>query len=94
MALAQAGKVRIPAATGARRPAQAPDVPTCTEPGIEMGGWKDGQFLTIAPAAGTPDSVVGQLGAATTRALSDPAVEADPVDHKAMQVAASGHARR
>lgn len=73
--LAQAGKVRILATTGTRRLPEAPEVPTYTEVGIDMGGLKEGQFFGIAVAAGTPAAVVAQLNAAVRSAMLDPAVQ-------------------
>jgi tripartite-type tricarboxylate transporter receptor subunit TctC len=64
--LAQSGKGRILATSGAQRSAQYPDVPTFKESGYDIEGtaW----YALFAPA-GTPRETVDQLAAAATAAM-------------------------
>jgi tripartite-type tricarboxylate transporter receptor subunit TctC len=68
-ALAQSGKARILATSGARRSPQFPDVPTFKEGGYEIEGaaW----YALFAPAR-TPTEVVGRLSAAAISAAQEP----------------------
>jgi len=79
------GKVRVLAASGARRHPTAPDVPALTEslPGLDLQAWQS----VVAPA-GTPPPVVARLNselnkalaeAATVEQLSKVGVEATPM---------------
>ncbi|WP_295541435.1 tripartite tricarboxylate transporter substrate binding protein [uncultured Pseudacidovorax sp.] len=70
--LAQGGKLRMLATTGAQRSPQLPDLPTVAEsgvPGYEFSFW----FGLFAPA-GVPRDVADRLFEASTRALADPQV--------------------
>lgn len=69
---ARAGAVRIVAAAGARRAADAPSVPTVAEqgfPGYAVDPW----YALYAPA-GTPPEAVDALTRALADAMRDPAV--------------------
>lgn len=66
----RAGKMRALAATGARRLAALPEVPTVSElglPGYEAVGW-----LGVMAPAGTPREVVAKLNAEINRAVTRP----------------------
>lgn len=67
--IAQSGKLRPLATTGAKRSSIMPDVPTVAESGylsFEADTWTG----LLAPA-GTPDAVVAKLNDAVTRVLRD-----------------------
>jgi len=68
----KAGKLRALAATGARRSAEYPDLPTIGEfyPGYEVTIW----LALFAPAA-TPDAVLSRLRGAVATALAAPEVK-------------------
>jgi tripartite-type tricarboxylate transporter receptor subunit TctC len=97
----QAGTVKPIAATGARRIAVLPDVPTFAElglPGVEINF----MFGVVAPA-GTPRDVVTKLNAEFTQAMADPevrqtfarqAVEASPGTPEAFGALVAAEARR
>jgi tripartite-type tricarboxylate transporter receptor subunit TctC len=68
----KAGKLRALAASGAKRTALAPDIPTVAEagvPGYELTVW----FGLVAPA-GTPREVIQKLNAEVTKILAMPDV--------------------
>ncbi|WP_421996216.1 Bug family tripartite tricarboxylate transporter substrate binding protein [Reyranella sp.] len=69
--LAQSGKARVLASSGATRSPQYPDVPTFKESGYDIEGaaW----YALFAPA-GTPSDVVDRLSAAAIKAIQDPDV--------------------
>lgn len=70
----KAGKLRALGASGARRSAAAPEVPTLQEQGVpdfDLVAW----FMVYAPA-GTPAAEVAKLRDAMQRALASPAVSA------------------
>jgi len=68
-ALAQSGKVRILATSGAKRAPQYPDVPTFKEAGYDIEGaaW----YALFAPA-GTPKDIVERLASSATDAVHQP----------------------
>ena len=68
----KAGKLRALAATGARRSAEYPDLPTIGEfyPGYEVTIW-----LALFAPAGTPEPVLSRLRKAVATALSAPEVK-------------------
>ena len=69
---ARTGKVRVLAATTARRPAAAPDLPTVQEagvPGFEVTLW----YALVAPA-GTPSAIVTRLWQDIEKVLRQPAM--------------------
>ena len=71
----KAGKLRVLAATGDKRPSSLPEVPTIAEaglPGYQAATW----FGVLAPA-GTPRDVVTKLNAEFAKALAAP----DLVEH-------------
>ena len=67
--LAQTGRVRALAVSGAKRAPTLPDVPTVAEslPGFEVVTW----YGVFAPA-GTPREIISRLHAETVRALTSP----------------------
>jgi tripartite-type tricarboxylate transporter receptor subunit TctC len=72
LADSQSGRVRVLAATSARRTAAAPELPTVQEaglPGYEATLW----FGMLAPA-GTPAAVVNRLARDLGEVMSDPAL--------------------
>ncbi len=74
----RAGKLRALAASGARRSAAAPDVPTLQEQGVpdfDLVAW----FMAYAPAA-TPAAELARLRDALAKALAQPAVAAKLAD--------------
>ena len=80
----QAGKVRLLAATSAKRLPAVPHVPTMAEAGFadyELNAW----FGLVAPAA-TPDPMTQKLNAAFTRAVRDPEIERQLIDQGAEAV--------
>jgi tripartite-type tricarboxylate transporter receptor subunit TctC len=62
-----AGKLKILGVATAERVSLLPDVPTLTEQGYPV---VNGSWLGICAPAGTPDVVVGKLGAALTAAVA------------------------
>jgi len=69
---ARAGTLRLIAATGSKRPAAAPDLPTLAEQGVPGAAIEPWQGL-VAPD-GTPPEVVAMLKAALIEMLRDPKV--------------------
>jgi len=67
--LAQAGKLRILASSGARRAQRYPDVPTFKESGYDIEG--SAWYGLFAPA-GTPPAIVDVLAAAAGSAIRQP----------------------
>jgi tripartite-type tricarboxylate transporter receptor subunit TctC len=63
----KSGKLRAIAATGERRPAVTPEVPTVAESGVP-GFVVTGFFLLLAPGS-TPREIVGRLNAEAVKAL-------------------------
>jgi tripartite-type tricarboxylate transporter receptor subunit TctC len=63
----KSGKLRVIAATGERRSAVSPEVPTVSESGVP-GFVVTGFFLLMAPA-GTPRDIIVRLNAESVRAL-------------------------
>jgi len=84
--LANAGKLRLLATTGARRLALLPAVPTVSEtvPGYEAGNW----HALFAPG-GTPREVVARLQAEVARALAAPEARSKLVEGGADPVGSS-----
>lgn len=72
-ALAQAGKARVLAVSGAKRDPGFPDVPTFKESGYDIEGmaW----YAVFAPA-GTPADIVQRLAQATIAAVKAPDIKA------------------
>ena len=68
-ALAQSGRARILASSGARRSPQYPDVPTFKESGYDIEG--SAWYALFAPA-GTPKELVDKLSAAAIAAAHEP----------------------
>jgi len=69
---ARTGKVRVLAATTARRPTAAPDLPTMQEagvPGFEVTLW----YALVAPA-GTPSAIITRLWQEIEKVLRQPAL--------------------
>lgn len=69
----KAGKLRALGASGAKRSAAAPDVPTLQEQGVadfDLVAW----FMLYAPAA-TPQPVLARLREAAAKALANPALK-------------------
>jgi tripartite-type tricarboxylate transporter receptor subunit TctC len=64
----KAGKLRVLAATGAKRSAEFPDVPTFTEAGISDMDYE--QWFGIMGPANLPKPIVDKLGAAMTQVLA------------------------
>jgi tripartite-type tricarboxylate transporter receptor subunit TctC len=64
----KAGKLRVLAATGAKRSAEFPDVPTFTEAGI--AGMDYEQWFGVMAPANLPKPIVDKLGAAMTQVLA------------------------
>lgn len=72
--LIRAGRVRVLAVTGARRPSALPDVPTMAEsgvPGYDVNGW-----YGLLVAAGTPHAIVSKIQVDVASALRIPAINA------------------
>jgi tripartite-type tricarboxylate transporter receptor subunit TctC len=70
--LVKEGKARAIAVTGAKRMAQAPELPTVAESGLPGYRW-DFWYGLLAPAK-TPRTIVAKLNLEITRILSDPAL--------------------
>jgi tripartite-type tricarboxylate transporter receptor subunit TctC len=68
----KSGKLRAIAATGEKRPAVTPEVPTMSESGVP-GYVVTGFFLLLAPGQ-TPKEIVGRLNAEAVKALQAPAM--------------------
>ena len=92
LSLANAGKLRLLATTGAKRLSLLPNVPIVSEavPGYEAGNWHS----LFAPG-GTPKEIVARLHAEVARALAAPEVRnklveggADPVGSSPEEFAA------
>jgi tripartite-type tricarboxylate transporter receptor subunit TctC len=73
--LAEAGKVRAIASSGATRSAVMPDVPTVSEAGVP--GYEATIWLGIMAPAGTPKPIVDRLNAEIAKIVSSPDVKAD-----------------
>ena len=86
--LAQSGKGRMLAVSGARRLPQYPDVPTFKESGyaIEGSAW----YALFAPA-GTPPAIVDKLSAAAVEAVRQPDVR-QKLEPLGLQVIGAGPA--
>lgn len=70
--LAQSGKVRALAVTGAKRSILAPEVPTVSEtavPGFDSSSW-----IAIYAPAGTPDDIVAKLNSVVNAGLKNPSL--------------------
>jgi tripartite-type tricarboxylate transporter receptor subunit TctC len=70
-ALAKERKALVLGATGDKRTAALPDVPTFAENGIRMTGFENGSWYGIVAPAGTPDAIVAKLNAALHEAVAD-----------------------
>jgi tripartite-type tricarboxylate transporter receptor subunit TctC len=73
--LAEAGKVRAIAASGATRSPVMPDIPTVSEAGVP--GYEATIWLGIMVPAGTPKPIVDRLNAEIAKIVSSPDVKAD-----------------
>jgi tripartite-type tricarboxylate transporter receptor subunit TctC len=73
--LAEAGKVRAIASSGATRSAVMPDIPTVSEAGVP--GYEATIWLGIMAPAGTPKQIVDRLNAEIAKIVSSPDVTAD-----------------
>jgi tripartite-type tricarboxylate transporter receptor subunit TctC len=73
--LAEAGKVRAIASSGATRSAVMPDIPTVSEAGVP--GYEATIWLGIMAPAGTPKPIVDRLNAEIAKIVSSPDVTAD-----------------
>ena len=73
--LAESGKVRAIASSGATRSAVMPDIPTVSEAGVP--GYEATIWLGIMAPAGTPKPIVDQLNAEIAKIVSSPDVKAD-----------------
>jgi tripartite-type tricarboxylate transporter receptor subunit TctC len=85
IALVNAGKLKVLASTGAKRPGILPDVPTMIESG--MPDFDTAIWFGLTAPAGTPAAVVGKLAPALREAVKAPEVVAawrpqgvDPLD--------------
>jgi tripartite-type tricarboxylate transporter receptor subunit TctC len=67
--LHNAGKLRILASTGAKRLANAPDLPTVAEAGFP--GLTSQNFIGLYAPRGTPKAIVEQIAEATRKAVAD-----------------------
>ncbi len=74
--MAQAGKLRMLAVTGAARSPQVPDVPTFREQGIDVMDTVDAWYGVMAPAR-TPPELVSRLNRDFIAVMSPDAVKAD-----------------
>src|SRR5262249_35589151 len=68
--LTRAGTVRALAATGAKRNATLPDVPTIAESGLP--GYESSLWAAIVVPAGTPPAIVTRLNREVIALLGDP----------------------
>ena len=73
--LAEAGKVRAIASSGAKRSPVTPDIPTVSEAGVP--GYEATIWLGIMAPAGTPKPIVDRLNAEIAKIVSSPDVKAD-----------------
>jgi tripartite-type tricarboxylate transporter receptor subunit TctC len=73
--LAEAGKVRAIASSGATRSPVMPDIPTVSEAGVP--GYEATIWLGIMAPAGTPKPIVDRLNAEIAKIVSSPDVKAD-----------------
>jgi len=73
--LAEAGKVRAIASSGATRSPVMPDIPTVSEAGVP--GYEATIWLGIMAPAGTPKPIVDQLNAEIAKIVNSPDVKAD-----------------
>ena len=69
IALHKAGNIRILAVTSAARNAGAPEIETAVEAGVP--GMVAVNFAGLFAPAGTPDSIIAQLGEATRKAMAN-----------------------
>ena len=70
--LAQSGKVRALAVTGAKRSNLVPDVPTVAE--VAVPGFDSGSWIGLYAPANTPAEIVAKLNTAANQALKNPAL--------------------
>lgn len=70
--LAQSGKVRALAVTGAKRSNLVPDVPTVAE--VAVPGFDSGSWIGLYAPANTPADIVAKLNTAANQALKNPAL--------------------
>jgi tripartite-type tricarboxylate transporter receptor subunit TctC len=70
--LAQSGKVRALAVTGAKRSSLVPDVPTVAE--VAVPGFDSGSWIGLYAPATTPADIVAKLNTAANQALKNPAL--------------------
>jgi tripartite-type tricarboxylate transporter receptor subunit TctC len=70
--LAEAGKVRALALTGAKRSPTHPETPTVSETGV--AGYEVVDWVGMLAPAGTAQPIVGKLNAEIKKALADPAL--------------------
>jgi tripartite-type tricarboxylate transporter receptor subunit TctC len=73
--LAEAGKVRAIASSGATRSPVMPDIPTVSEAGVP--GYEATIWLGIMVPTGTPKPIVDRLNAEIAKIVSSPDVKAD-----------------
>ena len=73
--LAESGKVRAIASSGATRSAVMPEIPTVSEAGVP--GYEATIWLGIMAPAGTPKPIVDQLNAEIAKIVSSPDVKGD-----------------
>jgi tripartite-type tricarboxylate transporter receptor subunit TctC len=89
MPVIRGGKVRAIAASGAKRPGAAPEIPTVAEsgvPGFEVTAW----FGMLAPKA-TPRDIVNKLNATVVKALKS-AETRDRLGHEGLDAIGSSPA--
>ncbi|MEO8133261.1 MAG: tripartite tricarboxylate transporter substrate binding protein [Betaproteobacteria bacterium] len=72
-AMLDAGKMRVLAVTGERRPPNLPEVPTFTEAGL--GGADIGSWVAIAGPRGMPADLVESINAAVQSAIASPEIK-------------------
>lgn len=70
--LVKEGKLKMLAAIGQKRLKEAPGVPTFSEKGMNLPGFKRGTWYGLAAPAGTPTPIIERLNAALNRALDKP----------------------
>jgi tripartite-type tricarboxylate transporter receptor subunit TctC len=73
--LAEAGKVRAIASSGATRSAVMPDIPTVSEAGVP--GYEATIWLGLMAPAGTPKPIVDRLNAEIAKIVNSPDVKED-----------------
>ena len=66
----RSGKLRALAATGAKRAAALPDLPTMAEAGVP--GYESGAWFGLAVPAGTPKEIIARLNAEGQKATKSP----------------------